>query len=59
MIHIKYNKIENEKKFTKVMLQGAKLKIVNEPSKKGRKYTTKNLLFNIAFKLNPIAKLLI
>ena len=48
---IKNNKIENEKKFINVKLYGEKPSVVNAPSKKGAKNTTKNLLLNKEVKL--------
>ena len=51
---IKNNKIENEKKFTNVMLYGEKPSIVIAPSKKGTKNINKNLLLNKVIKLKPL-----
>ena len=52
MTNIKNNKIENVKKFTAVILYGAKPRIVVAPSKNGAKYITKNLLSSKVIKLN-------
>ena len=49
---MRYNKIENVKKFIIVKLYGEKLRVVKAPSKNGDKNITKNLLFNKAIKLN-------
>ena len=43
---IKNNKIENEKKFKKEILNGGKLKIVIAPKKNGAKNITMNLFSN-------------
>ena len=46
------NKVEKVKKFTNVILYGAKPTIVIAPSKKGAKKITNNLLFSKKVKLN-------
>ena len=50
MFRIKYNKIEKEKKFIKVKLNGVKLKVVAPPRIKGTKNIDKNLFFSRLFK---------
>jgi len=46
MFKIKYNKIEKEKKFIKVKLNGEKPKTVTPPRIKGNKNITKNLFLS-------------
>ena len=50
MIHINYNKIENEKKLIKVKLYGENPSTINAPSINGPRNMTKNLLLSRVFK---------